>query len=173
MEGGAAGLIGGLLGKGLFAGAVTSVVSAFAKKQGGEKRSLGGTLKGGFGFTRETFRAYLAGVGAALLLYLFISGGALKMSFMAGAAAAYLAARAALQNGFLKKLLSSFTSGGKAQAGPGAAGFLRGMALGFAAAALLALAEKRLALLIPGIVLLSGGGVMLILQAAKAKKQRA
>ena len=94
------------------------------------------------------------------------------MAFMAGAAAAYLAVRATVHNGFLKKLLSSFTSRGKAQAGPGVAGFLRGMALGFAAAALLALAEKRLALLIPGIVLLLGGGVMLILQAAKAEKQR-
>ena len=172
MEGGTAGLIGGLLGKGLFAGAVTSVVGALRKKQGGEKRGLGAAVRGGFGFTRETFWAYLAGAGAALLLYLFISGGALKAFFMSGAAAAYLAARAALHNGFLKKLLSSFTSRGREQAGPGAAGVLRGMALGFAAAALLALAEKRLAILIPGIVLLLGGGAMLILQAAKAKKQR-
>ncbi len=171
MEGGAAGLIGGLLGKGLFAGAVTSVVGSFTRK-GSEKRGLGNTLKGGFGFAKETLWSWLTGIGAALLLYLFISGGALKMAFMAGAAAAYLAVRAAVHNGFLKKLLSSFTSRGKAQAGPGAAGFLRGMALGFAAAALLALAEKRLALLIPGIVLLLGGGVMLILQAAKAEKQR-
>ena len=167
MEGGTAGLIGGVLGKGLVAGAVTSVVGRLGKQPGGEKRSLGSTLKGGFGFTKETLGAYLVGFGAALLLYLFISGGALKMTFMAGVASAYLAARAALGSGFLKKFLSSFTAKGKAQAGPGPAGLIRGLALGFAGAALLALAEKRLLLLIPGAVLLVGGTVLTILRAAK------
>lgn len=166
MEGGAAGLIGGVLGKGLAAGAVTSVVGRLGKKPGGEKRNLGSSLKGGFGFTKDSLWPYLAGVGAALLLYLFISGGALKMTFMAGLASAYLAARSALENGFLKRLFSSVTSGGKPQAGPGAAGILRGMALGFVGAALLALAEKRLLLMIPGAVLLLGGGVMGLLRAA-------
>ena len=166
MEGGAAGLIGGVLGKGLVAGAVTSVVGRLGKKPGGEKRNLGSTLKGGFGFTKDSLWPYLAGVGAALLLFLFFSGGALKMTFMAGLASAYLAARSALENGFLKRLFSSVTSKGKPQAGPGAAGILRGMALGFVGAALLALAEKRLLLLIPGAVLLLGGGVMGLLRAA-------
>ena len=172
MEGGTAGFIGGLLGKGLVAGAVTSVVSSFRNKQEGEKLRLFDVFKEGFGLRKDSLWPWLAGIGAALLLYLFISGGALKMSFMAGASAAYLAARAAMNDGFLKKLFSSVTSKGKEAAGPGAAGLIRGMALGFAAAALLALAEKKLLLLIPGGVLLLGGAAMMILQAAKAGKKR-
>ena len=167
MEGGVSGLVGGLIGKGLTAGALTSLVALFGKKEETEKRGLGNTLKGGFGFTKETLGAYLAGLGAALLLYLFFSGGALKMAFMAGVATSFLAARAALHEGFLKKLLSSLTSRGRTAAGPGPAGFIRGLALGFAAAALLALAEKRLLLLIPGGALLLGGAVLMILRAAK------
>ena len=170
MEGGTAGFLGGLLGKGLFAGAVTSVVSSFRKKQEDEKLRLSDVFREGFSLKKDSLWAWIAGFGAALLLYLFFSGGALKMSFMAGAAAAYLAARAALNDGFLKKLFSSVTAKGREAAGPGAAGVIRGMACGFAAAALLALAEKRLLLLIPGGVLLLGGGAMLILRAAKAGK---
>lgn len=172
MEGGTAGFIGGLLGKGLVAGAVTSVVSSFRNKQEGDKLRLFDVFREGFGLRKDSLWAWLAGIGAALLLYLFISGGALKMTFMAGAAAAYLAAGAAMNDGFLKKLFSSVTSKGKEAAGPGAAGLIRGMALGFAAAALLALAGKKLLLLIPGGALLLGGAAMMILQAAKAGKKR-
>jgi hypothetical protein len=172
MEGGTAGFLGGLLGKGLFAGAAASVTGALTQKREGEKRALAGVLKEGFGLKKDALWAWLAGFGAALLLYLFFSGGALKMSFMAGAAAAYLAARAAMTDGFLKKLLSSVAARGREAAGPGAAGVIRGMACGFAAAALLALGEKRLLLLIPGGILLLGGAVMTILQATKVGKKR-
>ena len=167
MEGGVSGLVGGLIGKGLTAGALTSLVALFGKKEETGKRGLGNTLKGGFGFTKETLGAYLTGIGAALLLYLFFSGGALKMTFMAGIASSFLAARAALHEGFLKKLLSSFTSRGKTAVGPGPAGLIRGLALGFAAAALLALPQNPQLFLIPGGALLLGGAVLMILRAAK------
>ena len=90
----------------------------------------------------------------------------MRISFMAGAAAAYLAARSALRNGLLKQLLTSLTAKGRGAGGRSAAGLISGLALGFAAAALLSLADHWLVLLIPGALLLLGGTVMTILQAA-------
>ena len=169
-SGGFIGALGGILGKGLFAGAVASLIGLFTRKRGGEKRSFGATLKGAFGVSPDTLWPYLLGIGAAMLLYLFISGGATRVSFMGGAAASFLAARAALGNGFLKRLIGSLTSKGKAKAGPGAEGFIRGLSVGFAAAALIGLSNVNLILIITGSLLALGGGVMTILQAAGVVK---
>lgn len=166
MDGGFMGFLGGLLGKGLCAGALSSLIGRFSKARGGEKRSFADTLRGGFGFRKENLWSWLAGIGAGLLLFLFISGGAVRISFMAGAAAAYLAARSALRNGLLKQLLSFAAPKGRGAGGLNAAGLISGLALGFAAAALLSLADQWLVLLIPGGILLLGGAVMMILQAA-------
>ena len=163
MSGKALGAVGGVIGKGLFAGAAASLVSGIANRKKGEKRSLIETLKGAFGFSKDTLWAYLAGAGAAMLLYLFISGGATKISFMGGLAAAFLAAKSALNDGFVRKLTASLTSKGKASAGPGAAGFVRGLAAGFLAAAAVGLSGINLILIILGGLLLAGGIVMAVL----------
>ena len=169
-SGGFIGALGGVLGKGLFAGAVVSLIGLFTRGKGGEKRSFGQTFKGAFGVSLDTLWVYLCGIGAAMLVYLFISGGATRVSFMGGAAASFLAARAAMGNGFLKRLVSSITSKGKEKAGPGAAGFIRGLSVGFAAAALIGLSNVNLILIITGSLLTVGGAVMTILQATGVVK---
>ncbi len=168
MSGGVIGAIGGILGKGIFAGALVSLIGLFSRK-GGAKRSFGETLKGAFGVSLDSLWAYLTGIGAATLLYLFISGGATRISFMGGVAASFLAARAALNNGFLKNLLGSFTKS-KSPSNPSVQGLIRGLSVGFGAAALIGLANINLILIITGSVLLVGGIVMMILQATGVVK---
>ncbi len=106
-----------------------------------------------------------------MLLYLFISGGATRISFMGGIAAAFLAARAALNNGFLKNLLGSFTKS-KSPSNPNVQGLMRGLSVGFGAAALIGLSNVNLILVITGSVLLLGGIVMMVLQATGVFKLR-
>ena len=165
-----AGAVGGILGKTVFAGALMSFFSLFTRKEKGAKRSIGETFKGAFGFTNETLWAWLTGIGAAMLLYLFFSGGETKMSFMVGIAGAFLAARSALNNGFLRQLLSSFSSKGKTQAGPNAGGLVRGLSVGFILASLTGLSGIPLILIIAGGVLFVGGIVLMILQATGVVK---
>ena len=165
MSGGVIGAIGGIIGKGIFAGALTSLIGLFTRKKSGGKRSFKDTFLGAFGVSLQTLFAYLTGIGAAMLLYLFISGGATRISFMGGIAASFLSARAALNNGFLQKLISSITAKGKPKASPNVQGFIRGLSVGFAAAALIGLTGIRLIPLILGLLLVNGGTVLLILQA--------
>ncbi|MBQ3724094.1 MAG: zinc-ribbon domain-containing protein [Oscillospiraceae bacterium] len=169
MSGGVIGTIGGILGKGIFAGALVSLIGLFSRK-GGAKRSFGETLKGAFGVSLDSLWAYLTGIGAAMLLYLFISGGATRISFMGGIAAAFLAARAALNNGFLRQLLGSFTKR-KSPSDPNVQGLIRGLSVGFAASALIGLSNSNLILIIIGSMLLVGGIVMMILQATGVVKR--
>jgi len=91
-----------------------------------------------------------------------------KMSFMAGIAASFLAARSVLNNGFLTQLICSITSKGKAVAGPKAAGAVRGLATGFAAASLLSFTGIGLIVLIAGYTLFFGGMIMMALEAVGA-----
>ena len=167
-SGGLPGAVGGIVGKGIFAGALVSLIGLFTRK-GGVKRSFGETVKGAFGVSLDTLWAYLCGIGAAMLLYLFISGGATRASFMGGIAAAFLAARAALSGGFLRQLLGSFTKS-KNASHPNVSGIVRGLAAGFAAAALIGMTGVKLILLIFGGLLFAGGVVMMILQAAGVVK---
>ena len=163
MSGGFLGAVGGILGKGIFAGAITTLLGALLRKSADGKRSFKDSLSGTFGVSLGTLWVYLAGAGAAMLLYLFISGGAPRLAFMGGIAAAYLAAKSVLNDGFLLRLVSSFTSKGKEVAGSGATGFVRGITVGFVAAALIGLSNVNLILIITGSVLFVGGIVMIIL----------
>ena len=169
MHGDVIGAIGGLVGKCLFAGAFVSLISLFKHKNTDGKRSFKDTFLGTFGVSLNTLWAYLTGIGAAMLLYLFISGGATRVSFMGGIAASFLAARAALSGGFLKNLLGSFTKS-KSPSNPSVQGLIRGLSVGFGAAALIGLANINLILIIAGSVLLVGGIVMMILQATGVVK---
>ena len=168
MSGGFFGAVGGIVGKGVFAYALVSLIGLFSRK-GGVKRSFGETLKGAFGVSLNTLWAYLTGIGAAMLLYLFISGGATRISFMGGIAASFLAARAALNNGFLRQLLGSFTKR-KSPSDPNVQGLIRGLSVGFAASAFIGLSNINLILIIIGSLLLVGGIVMMILQATGVVK---
>ena len=168
MSGGVIGAIGGILGKGIFAGALVSLIGLFTRK-GGAKRSFGETLKGAFGVSLDTLWAYLCGIGTAMLLYLFISGGATRISFMGGIAASFLAARAALNSGFLRRLLGSFTKSKNASSS-NVSGLVRGMSVGFAASAFIGLSNINLILIVTGSMLLVGGVVMMILQATGVVK---
>ncbi len=168
MHGGILGALGGIIGKGMFAGAAVSLVRLFTQKNA-EKRSFADIIKGAFGVSPNTLWTYLTGIGAAMLLYLFISGGATRISFMGGIAAAFLAARAALNNGFLKNLLGSLTKS-KSPSNPNVQGLIRGLSVGFAVSALIGLLNINLILIITGSVLLVGGIVMMILQATGVVK---
>ncbi len=81
---------------------------------------------------------------------------------MCGAAACFLAVRAAIGNGFLKSFLEALTSKGKAFASPTASALIGGLAAGFAAAALLGLLNIPLIHWIAGGVLFVGGIVLMI-----------
>ncbi len=168
MSGGFFGAIGGIIGKGIFAGALVSLIGLFTRK-GGEKRSFKDTVKGAFGVSLGTLWPYICGIGAAMLLYLFISGGATRISFTGGVAASFLAARAVLNNGFMRRLLGSFTKS-KSPSHPNVSGLIRGLSVGFAASALIGLSGVNLILVITGSVLFAGGIVMMILQAAGVVK---
>ena len=169
MNGGIIGAIGGIIGKGMFAGAVVSLIGLFTRKNGA-KRSFGDILKGAFGVSAGSMFAYITGIGAAMLLYLFISGGATRVSFMGGAAAAFLAAKAALNNGFLKRLLGSFAPKGSKGASESINGVIRGLSVGFAASAIIGLTGINLILIILGSLLVIAGGILWILQATGAIK---
>ena len=171
LNGGIAGAVGGILGKGVFAAAVTTLIRSLTTKNGGQKRSLGDTVKGALGVSPDTLWSWLGGIGAAIVLYTFLAGGGIgRYSFMGGLAAAYLTAKAALSGGFLSRLVSSISYKIRGKATGGAAGFLRGLTVGFSAGALLGLLNIPWILFILGALLLVGGAVMMILQATGVVK---
>ncbi len=164
MSGGFFGAIGGIIGKGLFVGAIGSIIRLITNKNKSGKRSLAESLKGSLGFTLDALGAYIMGAGIAFFLFLFISGGATRISFLGGLAAAFLAGRSALTNGFLTRLLTSFISKGKTKPSPVPQGIVKGLASGLALASLLGLININLILIILGSVLINAGVVIMILQ---------
>ena len=166
MSGGFAGAVGGILGKGLVAGAVTMLIGRIGRKGSGEKRSLIERLKGSFGFSSETLFLWLTGAGAAMLIFLFISGGDTRSAFMAGLACTFLSGSAALSNGFVKQILSSFVRKSKTDVSGKITELIRGGTAGFAAASLIGLSGIGLILSILGGFLFVGGIVMIILTKA-------
>ena len=169
-HGGFIGAVGGIIGKGFFAGAVVVLVDLFKHRNKGEKRSFKETIIGSFGVGKDTLWVYLLGIGVAMFFFLFISGGATRISFIGGIATAFLAARAALNCGFLQMFIASFVSKGKEKASPGVAGCVRGLSTGLMASALIGLINVNLVLIIIGSILVVGGTVMTILQATGAVK---
>ena len=164
MHGGFIGVVGGIIGKGMFVGAVVIIIGLFKKKNKGEKKSLKDTILGSFGFSLDTLFAFLTGVGLSMIFYLFISGGALKVSFMGGMGAMLLAANASLNGGFLVCIINAFTSRGKTKASPIGKSIVRGLALGLIISSFLGLIGIKLIFIITGLVLIVGGIIMMILQ---------
>jgi hypothetical protein len=164
MSGGLFGAIGGIIGKGLFVGAICSIIRVITTKNKTGKRSLAESLKGSLGFTLDALGAYILGAGVAVFLFLLISGGATRMACLGGLATSYLAGRSALTNGFLTRLLTSFISKGKTKPSPVPQGIVKGLAAGFALSSLLGLININLILIILGSVLINAGIVLMILQ---------
>ena len=166
-------LLGGLVGKGIFAAAVTSIISLLANKKTQApqpKRSFGEMLKGAFGVSGDTIFGWLCGIGAALIAYCFISGGNGLMSVMGGAAAAFTAARAAAGNGFVRQFIGSL----KVKNPKPLEGVMRGMAVGFSAATVIGMIPYGMTImLINGLLLLLCGGTLMILQATGVIKSKA
>ncbi|MBQ4290275.1 MAG: hypothetical protein II719_03685 [Clostridia bacterium] len=153
--------IGGILGKGVFVAAVYRVIGLFRKKEKGEKHTLGETLRGAFGFSLSDLWSWTLGLGFGLIGLAFLSGGLQRFSIVGGIAAAFLAARSALNGGFLTRLTGSFSKllGGRGDGG----GFVRGLAAGFAAGGLFSLLGIPVAVMIAGAVLIAGSIVMKVL----------
>lgn len=145
-------LLGGLVGKGIFAAAVTSVISLLANKKKTQapqpKRSFGEMLKGAFGVSGDTIFGWLFGIGAALTAYCFISGG----------------------NGFVRQFIGSL----KVKNPKPLEGVMRGVAVGFSAATLIGMIPYGMTvLLINGFLLLLCGGTVMILQVTGVIKSKA
>ena len=158
------GAIGGVIGKGVFAGAIVSLIYTVGRIGKGGGRGFGATLKGAFGFDRNTVWSYTAGVGLALMLFVFMSGNADHSSVMGGAAASFLSAKSAVSGGFLSRLLVSFESNSRVKV---LGGIPRGMAAGFAlASALCFIPNCSTGLLIAGAVIMTAGYIMICLQKA-------
>ena len=162
MRGGALSAIGGIFGKGVFAGALVSLVHTFSRIGKGKGRGFAETLKGSFGFDKNTVWSYTLGAGLALMLFVFMSGGVDYSSALGGAAAAFLSAKSALNGGFLSRLLRSFEAKSKVKI---LDGIPRGMAAGFSLGAMLGFIPNcSVWLIVAGAVIAVFGAVMMILQ---------
>ncbi|HBL84531.1 MAG: hypothetical protein A2Y17_01015 [Clostridiales bacterium GWF2_38_85] len=102
-------MLGGIVGKGLFAYLVTAIVTPLFRGQNPFK-----TIVGGFKSTIDSYKniasniaPLLAGASAALIFYNFMAGYASLWKSMAAVTAVFLTLRATGSNGFVTRLLNS------------------------------------------------------------------
>lgn len=120
MSGGILGLVGGIIGKGVFAYFIFSIVIPLISGKNPLK-GIGGTFKELFSqFSIKSsgqVAGLLLGAGAALVAYNFFVGSASLQNSMVGAAAFFVALRTfSSRTGFVRRLVSSVStkfSGGK------------------------------------------------------------
>lgn len=133
LTGGIVGFIGGLLGKGLIVSLIAGAVS------GNWLPKIGQKIKGSEQkpYIPNALGLTLVGVGAALILYNFMSGNNSPQNSIVGIAATITAYRSQKQGGFLYKLADSFsarlsktTLPSDARAGRFTIGLTTGFALG-------------------------------------------
>ncbi|MDD4297203.1 MAG: zinc ribbon domain-containing protein [Ruminiclostridium sp.] len=112
-SGGLLGVVGGIMGKGVFAYFLMSLVIPLTR---GQKpfAGIGSGIKSFFQVLRSKnpsrFTPLLIGAGIALIFYNFFAGIALLQNSMAGIAALLLSLRAlSSKTGFLKRFLGAFT----------------------------------------------------------------
>lgn len=169
-HGGFVGLIGGIIGKGIYACAFVAFIGLFKRKEKGEKGSGKQNFKDVFGFSSSKLFAFILGIGLSMFFFLFISGGATRISFMGGFAAWFVSLMTCISSGFLFQFISSIFSKGKTDVSNYAYGLLQGLSIGMLLASLLGLININLILFITGCVLVVTGTVLLILQATGAIK---
>ncbi len=131
MSGGFLGGVGGIVGKGVFVSGMITLISPLFRKKGSSKRSFGDTLKGTFLIKREMIGYYVLGIGIALIIYIFITGGATRIACLCGVGAMIVSARSAVNNGFLSRIIGSLIPGKNAAGGAGL-GLMKGYVIGFA-----------------------------------------
>ena len=165
MSGGFIGGFGGIIGKGVFVAGIVTLFSLPFRKREDQKRSFGKTIKGAFGVTKDSLGVYFTGIGIALLIYLFLTGGATRISSLCGISAMVIAADSALNNSFLVRIINSVFSFGKPAAGPAGAGLMRGSAVGYAISSVLGLITgTRIIPIILAVLFLNVGIIFLIIR---------
>ena len=170
MHGGFVGAIGGIIGKGIYACAFVALFGLFNRKGKGEKGSGKLNFKSVFSFSLNKLFAFILGIGLSMFFFLFISGGATRISFMGGFAAWFVSLMTCISSGFLFQFISSIFSKGKTDVSNYAYGLMQGLSIGMLLASLLGLININLVLFITGCVLVVAGTVLLILQATGAIK---
>lgn len=141
MSGGFLGLVGGIIGKGMFSYFIFSIIIPLLSGKNPLK-GIGGTFKGLFSqFSVKNggqMGGLLFGAGAALIAYNFFAGYASLQNSMAGIAAFFLALRAfSSRTGFVRRFITSIgnkLSKGKRADMSFASRFIAGMSMGFALA---------------------------------------
>lgn len=165
-------IIGGIIGKGMFATALYSLIGIIKRAGKGNKRDPSDLLKQCFGTDINGLWLYLLGAGIATFLFVFMAGNVSRWSFMGGLAAAFLAAKNAVSGGFLSRFVRSIVSSiTKKNPGAQSGSLMRGMTSGFALTAVLGMFDNNTLVLIVGAVLLAGGIVLLILDKAGVLKK--
>lgn len=170
MHGGFIGAIGGIIGKGIYACAFVALFGLFKRKEKGEKGSGKLNFKSVFSFSLNKLFAFILGIGLSMFFFLFISGGATKISFMGGFAAWFVSILTCINCGFVFQFISSIFSKGKTDVSNYALGFMQGLSIGLLLASLLGLININLILIITGGVLVVAGIVLIILQKTKVIK---
>lgn len=157
-------MMGGVLGKGVFASCFIWLLSGGYKNIGTGLKVLGGVHKQ---FSRQKLVRLLMGAGAALIIYNFMAGYAAFIKTMVGVAAFLLILRAlGNHGGFVRKLAASLTAekkdGIKTENTVSLIAILQGFALGFAISVPLSLIPWGYIPYCLGLAVLIAGGIVLI-----------
>lgn len=171
LTGGIPGFFGGILGKGLIAYLVASLVLGRfdLSKLGQNLTSFFSSFTGKFGL--DTLSPMIAGAGVALILYNFMAGTATVQNCLVGIAAFLLAVTAfAGKGGFLRRIVTTLLFQKKKFDTSVITRFLAGWALGFALGTVVSLLPFFAYLCyILGAVLLAGGIILFVITSQNTK----
>lgn len=157
-------IIGGVIGKGMFATALYTLINMIKYRKSATKIPFKDKIKQTFSVNLDSLWDYLLGAGIASFLFLFMAGRVTSWSFMGGVAATFLTVKNILRGGFLSRMVQSCcrTFSPKAPA-DAFRGVLRGMTVGFSLTTLLGFLGSNLVVIIVAGVLTLGGLTMVIL----------
>lgn len=168
MNGGIFGFIGGVIGKGVFTGAVVSIVNSIGKKNNGFFRDF----KEIFNVGKGNVFPYIFGIGIAFFGFLLISGGMTRLSFMGGIGAAYVFTKASARQGFAQNFFASIFAKGQNKIPSFVPSIIKGISIGFMGASLIGLTGINLILYLFGFIAFNLGLVMTIISAVKLFKAK-
>ena len=157
-------IIGGVIGKGMFATAVYALINMIKRGKTDKKKPLLKSIGQSFSFNTEGLWVYILGAGIASYIFLFMAGNVSKWTIMGGLAATFLSAKNVVSGGFLSRFFGSvFEKTSKGCADLKAKNFLSGMTAGFGLTTLLGLFNSNLVIIIVAGLFVLGGIVMIIL----------